>query len=101
VIGVPVPPQGEIEPLRDIQQGVRITAAVLQQEYLVARVLGEPAGQHAAGGSGADDDVVEVHDHTSCSLFKGLSLGARPVITSESPADLAGGRDAPAGDTAA
>jgi hypothetical protein len=76
-------------------------AAVLQQEYLVARVLGELAGQHAAGGSGADDDVVQVHHHASCFLFKGLSPGARPVITSESPADLVGVSGALAGDTAA
>jgi hypothetical protein len=48
-------------------------APVLQQEHSVARVLGELVGQHGAGGFGADDDVVEVHHHTSCFLFKDLS----------------------------
>jgi hypothetical protein len=76
-------------------------AAVLQQEYLVARVLGELAGQHAAGGCRADDDVAEVHHHTSCSLFKRPIARSQTATTSQSPADLAGVSDAPAGDTAA
>ena len=43
----------------------------------VGRVLGEPAGQRAAGRSSADDDVVEVHHHTSCSRSK------RPIVRSQ------------------
>src|SRR4029077_5177796 len=36
-------------------------AAVVQQGHLAVRVLRKPVGQHTAGGSGADHDVVEVH----------------------------------------
>jgi hypothetical protein len=47
----------------------------------VGRVLGEPAGQRAAGRSSAYDDVVVVRHHTSCSLSKDLSPGARPTAS--------------------
>src|SRR5438132_12683110 len=82
------------ESLRDGDHGAGITAAVLQQEHPVVRVLRQPAGQYRTDGSGADDDddAVEVHYHISCSLFKDLSPGAGPVTTSESPTDLIGVR---------
>ena len=71
-------------------------AAVLQHEHPVARVLGEPAGQHAAGRSSADDDVVEVHHHTSCSLSKRPVVRSQAGHQSESAASLVSLSGAPA-----
>ena len=70
VVGVALPPEGEIEPLRDVEHRVLVTAAVLQQQHLVLRVLRQPVGQHTAGRSGTHDDVVEIHHHNPSSLFK-------------------------------
>ncbi len=36
-----------------------VRAAVLEQQHAVLAVLGEPVGQHAAGGAGADDHEIE------------------------------------------
>jgi len=36
-----------------------IGAAVLEQQHLVAAVLGQAVREHAAGGAGADDEVVD------------------------------------------
>jgi hypothetical protein len=70
-------------------------AAVLQHEHPVARVLGEPAEQHAAGRSSADDDVVEVHHHTSCSLLRPIAR-SQAGHQSESAASLVSLSGAPA-----
>lgn len=75
-------------------------AAVLQHEHAVARVLGEPAGQHAVGRSSVDDDVVEVHDHTSCSLSKRPIARSQAGHQSESAASLVSLSGAPLGETA-
>ena len=43
---------------RDMDQGIEITSARLEQEHPHRRILAQPIGQDAAGGSGAGDDVV-------------------------------------------
>jgi hypothetical protein len=48
-------------PLRDIEERVGVTAAILHQQLLVLRVLREPVGQHRAGRASPDDDIIEVH----------------------------------------
>ena len=44
---------------RDVDPEVAIVAAGLQQQHAMAARGGQAVGQHAAGGTGADDDVVE------------------------------------------
>ena len=45
-------------PHRDMDPVVGIAATGFEQEHAGARILGEPAREHAASGAGADDDVV-------------------------------------------
>ena len=43
---------------RDVDERVEIAPARLDQQNARGAVLAQPVGQHAAGGAGADDDVV-------------------------------------------
>jgi hypothetical protein len=40
---------------------VPVPAAGLQQEHAVGGIFGQPVSQHATGGAGPDDDVIEFH----------------------------------------
>ena len=46
---------------RNMDQRVPIAAAGLDQDYPDARVLGQPVGEDASGGAGADDHVIRLH----------------------------------------
>jgi hypothetical protein len=43
---------------RNLDPRIAIPAAGLEQQHPLALVLAQPVGQHAAGRSGADDDVI-------------------------------------------
>ena len=64
-----------------MDEGMPITGAGFEQQHAVARVRAKPVGQHATGGAGADDDVVEL-------------LHAAPDLPI--PQGTSGHRDAPA-----
>ena len=44
---------------RDVNPDMSIMAAGFEQEHAVTAGFGEAVGEHAAGRSGADDDVIE------------------------------------------
>ena len=52
MVHVPIVADGDVDPR------VPVPPARFQQQYLVPRVFGQPAGHDAAGGSRPDDDVV-------------------------------------------
>src|SRR5205814_1333942 len=47
-----------VEAGRDVDPRVAVLAAGFEQQYLVHRVRRQPVGEHAAGRSGTDDDVI-------------------------------------------
>ena len=49
---------GEAE--RHVNPEMAVMSAGLQQQHAMAARSGQPVGEHAAGGTGADDDVVEI-----------------------------------------
>jgi hypothetical protein len=49
---------------RDVDPGIPVFATGLEQQHAVRRVFRQPAGQHAAGRSGTDHDVVERERHS-------------------------------------
>ena len=44
---------------RDVDPEMAVVPAGLEQQHAMAARGGQAVGQHAAGGAGADDDVVE------------------------------------------
>src|ERR1051326_3059546 len=46
---------------RDVNERVPVAPAGLDQQDLGRGILGEPVGEHAAGRSRADDDVIRLH----------------------------------------
>ena len=42
-----------------MKQRIAVRSARLHQQHLVARILREPVGQHAAGGPRSENDVIE------------------------------------------
>ena len=53
---------------RHLDEDRLVAAAIFQHQHAGCRVLAEAVGQNAAGGTGTDDDVVEVPGHEGSSL---------------------------------
>ena len=53
---------------RDVDPGIVVLAAGLEQQDRYRGIGGQPVGEHAAGGAGADDDVVEAADMACCAV---------------------------------
>ncbi len=65
-LGAVLPRQGIVvehleEPGRDMDQRVPVAPARLDQQYFRPGVLGQPVGQHAAGRTRPDDDIIRLH----------------------------------------
>ena len=57
----------------DVQPDPVVLAPGLEQQHPAPRVCGQPVGQHAAGGSRADDDVVEAPEFGGGGAWRALS----------------------------
>ncbi len=65
-LGAKAPARGRMvqelgEAGRDMDQGVPVAPARLDQQHLGAGVLAQAIGENAAGRAGADDDVIDPH----------------------------------------
>src|SRR6186997_870112 len=66
---------------REMDEGVPVAGAGLQDEHGRGAILAEAVGQHTAGRTGADDHVVEgFHPRLSCYWIAMSAFGTEPRL---------------------
>ena len=72
------------EPGRHVDERMPVAAAGFEHEHAMRGIRAEPVRQHAAGGAGADDDVVVGHCGAGIGSHRRLGAAARadapPVV---------------------